>query len=298
MKKYISVDIGGTEIKYGLLSEEGAFFKYACAPTEAAKGASCLMEKIEGLIDSLMEEEIVGIGISTAGMVDPKRGKIIYANSNIPGYTGTELKQRLEETFHVPCEVENDVCCTGIAEYASGAAAGRHLAFCMTVGTGIGGCILVDGQVLHGSGYSAGSVGYLHMPNGRSFEETGSVTALVRRVAEYKRESVSRWDGRKIFAGIEKQDQICIRAVDEMADILGLGIADICYLFNPEVVVLGGGIMRQEEYLLPRIRAALDRYLVPTVASKTELRAAVHHNEAGMLGAFYHFRNRQGGNMK
>ena len=72
-----------------------------------------------------------------------------------------------------------------------------------------------------------------------------------------------------------------------------MGIADICYLFNPEAVVLGGGIMRQEKYLLPRIRASLDRYLNPVVASRTKLRAAVHRNEAGMLGAFYHFKDRQ-----
>lgn len=146
---------------------------------------------------------------------------------------------------------------------------------------------------MHGAGYTAGSAGYLHMPGGRCFEETASVTALVRRVAAQKQESADVWDGRKIFAAIEKQDRICIRAVDEMTDALGLGIADICYLLNPRVVVLGGGIMRQESYLLPRIRAAMDRYLVPAVADQTSLRAALHHNEAGMLGAFYHFLDRQ-----
>ena len=131
------------------------------------------------------------------------------------------------------------------------------------------------------------------MPDGRTFEETASVTALVRKVAERKREDAALWNGRKIFDGIAGRDGICVAAVDEMADLLGLGIADICYLFNPEAVVLGGGIMRQEKYLLPRIRASLDRYLNPVVASRTKLRAAVHRNEAGMLGAFYHFKDRQ-----
>lgn len=293
MGKYISVDIGGTEIKYGLLSEEGVFLWHGSTPTEAARGGCCLMEKVGKIIASLMCGGIAGICISTAGMVDSVQGKILYANSNIPGYAGTEVKKRLEEAFHIPCEVENDVYCAGMAEYGSGAAAGSRLALCLTVGTGIGGCLLADGQVLRGAGYSAGSVGYLHMPDGKSFEESGSVTALVRRVAKRKREDAALWDGRKIFDGIAGRDGICIRAVDEMADILGLGIADICYLFNPEVVVLGGGIMRQEEYLLPRIRASLDRYLIPAVASRTRLRAAVHRNEAGMLGAFYHFKDRQ-----
>ncbi len=293
MKKYISIDIGGTEIKYGLLSEAGVFIKSARTPAEAAKGALCLMEKVEGIIQDLLCADTAGIAVSTAGMVDPVRGRIIYANANIPGYTGMEIKKRLESVFHLPCEVENDVCCAGIAEYASGAAAGSSPAVCLTVGTGIGGCLLTEGQVMHGAGYTAGSAGYLHMPGGRNFEETASVTALVRRVAAQKQESADVWDGRKIFAAIEKQDRICIRAVDEMTDALGLGIADICYLLNPRVVVLGGGIMRQESYLLPRIRAAMDRYLVPAVADQTSLRAALHHNEAGMLGAFYHFLGRQ-----
>ncbi len=293
MGTYISVDIGGTEIKYGLLSEDGVFLWHDSTPTEAARGGFFLMEKVEEIIGSLMWCGIAGICISTAGMVDSVQGKILYANSNIPGYAGMEVKKRLEETFHIPCEVENDVFCAGMAEYKSGAAAGSRLALCLTVGTGIGGCLLADGAVLRGAGYSAGSVGYLHMPDGRTFEETASVTALVRKVAERKREDAALWNGRKIFDGIAGRDGICVAAVDEMADLLGLGIADICYLFNPEAVVLGGGIMRQEKYLLPRIRASLDRYLNPVVASRTKLRAAVHRNEAGMLGAFYHFKDRQ-----
>lgn len=295
MKKYICVDIGGTEIKYGLLTEAGVFIKSAGMPTEAAKGGLCLMEKVEKIIAGLLCGDTAGIGISTAGMVDPKQGRIIYANANIPGYTGMEIKQRLEAAFHLPCEVENDVCCAGIAEYTSGAAQGASLAVCLTLGTGIGGCVLTEGKVLHGAGYTAGAVGYLRMPGGRSFEEVASVTALVRRVAEQKQESAPSWDGRRVFAGIEEQDEICIKAVDEMADLLGAGIADVCYLLNPQVVVMGGGIMRQEAYLLPKIRAALERYLVPAVADKTVLRAALHHNEAGMLGAFYHFMGRQRG---
>ena len=295
MKNYISVDIGGTEIKYGLLAENGAFLKTAGTPTEAEKGGSYLMETTGRIVGSLLQTDTAGICISTAGMVDSELGKILFANSNIPGYTGTEIKKRMEEAFHIPCEVENDVYCAGIAEYFSGAASGSSQALCLTVGTGIGGCVMVNGRILHGVSYSAGSVGYMHMPDGRTFEEAGSVTALVRRVAERKKENPNRWNGRKIFDCIAKQDEICIRAVDEMTDILGLGIANACYLFNPEVVVLGGGIMRQEAYLLPRIRASLERCLVPAVSLKTKLRAAMHHNKAGMLGAFYHFRGKQNG---
>ncbi len=169
MKNYISVDIGGTEIKYGLLAENGAFLKTAGTPTEAEKGGSYLMEKTGRIVGSLLQTDTAGICISTAGMVDSELGKILFANSNIPGYTGTEIKKRMEEAFHIPCEVENDVYCAGIAEYFSGAASGSSQALCLTVGTGIGGCVMVNGRILHGVSYSAGSVGYMHMPDGRTF---------------------------------------------------------------------------------------------------------------------------------
>lgn len=84
----------------------------------------------------------------------------------------------------------------------------------------------------------------------------------------------------------------CIRAIDEIVDVLGMGIANICYVINPEVVVLGGGIMAQKEYLYERIRKSLDKYLIPSVASHTRLAFAENKNQAGMLGAFYHFRGR------
>lgn len=295
MNKYISIDIGGTEIKYGLLSGDGEFLEHSQTPTEAEKGGTYLVGKIETIVSRFLKNnsQILGIAVSSAGMVDPVLGRIIYANSNIPGYTGTEIKKRMEEVFHLPCEVENDVCCAAIAEYVSGAAVNCSPVLCLTVGTGIGGCVLTDGKVLHGYSYSAGSLGYFHMPDGKGFEETGSVTALVRKVAERKNEKAVEWNGKRIFAEAMAEDEVCIRAIDEMVDVLGLGIANACYLVNPEVVVLGGGIMRQEEYLLPKIQEALERWLIPQVASKTALRTAVHHNEAGMLGAFYHFKSRQ-----
>lgn len=296
MKKYICIDVGGTEIKYGIISEDGDFLKQSRTSTEAEKGGPYLVEKIETIISQELNTDsaISGIGISSAGMVDSRQGKIIYANSNIPNYTGTEIKKCLENKFHLPCEVENDVCCAGIAEYICGAAQRSSPVLCLTVGTGIGGCILVDGKVVHGYSCCAGSIGYFHMPDQKRFEEIGSASALVQKVAAQKKQQAAEWNGKRIFAEAMAQDEICIQAIDEMVDVLGLGIANATYLLNPEVIVLGGGIMRQEEYLLPRIQKALEKYLIPVIASKTKLRVAIHYNEAGMLGAFYHFKNRQG----
>ena len=103
--------------------------------------------------------------------------------------------------------------------------------------------------------------------------------------------SEEQWDGYRIFEAAKAGDELCCRAIDEMVDVLGKGIANICYVLNPEVVVLGGGIMAQEEYLAKKIRGAVDKYLVASIASRTRIAFAQHRNDAGMLGAFYHFRS-------
>ena len=114
---------------------------------------------------------------------------------------------------------------------------------------------------------------------------------LTKKVAEWKGEQEDIWDGYHIFEEAKKGDELCNRAIDEMCDVLGKGIANICYVINPEIVVLGGGIMAQEEFLKDRIKAAMDKYLVSSIAKHTKLAFAKHQNDAGMLGAFYHFCN-------
>ena len=129
--------------------------------------------------------------------------------------------------------------------------------------------------------------------DGDEFQAFGATSVLCTKVAEMKRQPAQDWDGRRIFAEAQNGDAACIQAIDEMADTLGKGIANICYVVNPQTVVLGGGIMAQEAYLKPRIQSAIEKYLMTDVAKHTELKMAEHKNDAGMLGAFYHFRGRR-----
>ena len=117
---------------------------------------------------------------------------------------------------------------------------------------------------------------------------------LVKRVAAAKGEPEAQWNGYRIFQLAGEGDPICKEAIDQMCDCLGKGISNICYVLNPQIVVLGGGIMAQEEYLRPRLEKALARYLVSSIYEKTELAFARHQNDAGMRGAYYHFLERQG----
>ena len=293
MKQYVAIDIGGTNIKYGLINEAETLVEAHEMPTEAHKGGPGIMQKVEAIVAAYLEKgPLAGICISSAGMVDPDKGEIFYAGPQIPNYAGTQFKKVLEEKFSLPCEIENDVNCAGLAEAMSGSGKGAKITLCLTIGTGIGGCLVVDGQVFHGFSNSACEVGYLHLPDG-AFQDVASTTALVNYVAELHGEDAEHWNGRRIFKEATEGNKLCIEGIDRMVGYLGQGIANICYVVNPEVVILGGGIMGQEAILRPRIQAALQDALVPSIADKTKLAFAHHQNTAGMFGAYYHFKNRQ-----
>lgn len=303
LKKYISIDIGGTAIKYGIIDENGTILSRYEMKTEASKGGAAILQKTVNIVKELTAKlqksaefemtgennnKPAGICISTAGMVDIEKGEIFYSAPLIPEYAGMNFKKTMEEEFGLPCEVENDVNCAGLAEYVSGAAKGCQSSLMLTIGTGIGGSVVINGEVFRGFSGSACEVGYMHM-NGSDFQTLGAASILTRKVSEWKNESAEEWNGYRIFEEAKKGDVLCNKAIDEMTDVLGQGIANICYVLNPEVVVLGGGIMAQEEFLKEKIQAAVEKYLVSGIAEHTKIAFAKHRNDAGMLGAYYHF---------
>ncbi|SCI02873.1 ROK family protein [Romboutsia sp. 1001713B170207_170306_H8] len=294
MKKYICIDVGGTSIKYGLLNEDLNFVTTDEMNTEAQKGGQNILNKIIEIVNKYNSfyDDIDGVCISTAGMVDCEKGEIIYASPIIPNYTGMKIKETIENKFNIKCEVENDVNCAALAEHFAGGAKGSKISVCLTIGTGIGGAIIINNEVYHGAFGSGGEVGYMNMM-GSTFQELGASSVLVKKVAELKNVSHETINGKYIFEKAKEGDLDCINAIDEMIEVLGQGIANICYIINPEVVVLGGGIMGQKEYLYDKIRDSIDRNLIPFIAKKTKLEFAVNQNKAGMLGAYFNFINMQ-----
>ncbi len=291
MKKYIGIDIGGTSIKHGIFDENANLLVKDELPTEALRyGGPGIVEKVKKIVRQYLEQDTAeGICISTAGMVDYKKGRIFYSSSLIPDYAGTNLKEIMETEFHIPCEVENDVNCAGLAESISGAGKNANSCLCLTVGTGIGGCLILNKEVFHGFSNSACEVGYM-LIDGEAYQDTGASKVLVQKVEKRKGLQPGSMNGKMVFEQAKQGDRICEQAIDEMADILGKGIANICYVVNPEVVILGGGIMEQKEYLYHKIKSAINKYLIPVISEKTALCFAEHKNNAGMLGAFYNFK--------
>lgn len=294
MKHYVSIDIGGTAIKYGIVNEDGSIIKRQEMKTEAWLGGPSILAKAKSIVEEAVKSEVIsGICISTAGMVDTEKGEIFYAAPLIPNYAKTPFKAAMEEGFRLPCEVENDVNCAGLAESLTGAAAGSASTLMLTIGTGIGGCIVLDGNVYHGFSNSACEVGYMHMFDS-DFQTLGAASILTKKVAARKGEGADKWSGFHIFEEAKAGDRICTESIDEMVHILGRGIANICYVLNPQTVVLGGGIMAQEDFLKGRVEKAVEQYLIPSVARSTTIKFATHRNDAGLLGAFYHFMKKQG----
>lgn len=289
MKKYISIDIGGTFIKYGLIDEYGHILKKHELATEASKGGEQILKKVLKIVEDYNKNQAIeGVAISTAGMVDTKKGSIRHASELIPRYTGINFKKPIKEKFDLPCQVENDVNCAGLAEYKSGAGKDSKIALILTIGTGIGGCAIINDKLYHGSSGSAMEVGYMVMQDS-TFERLGSAKALVENVANLKNENLEDWDGKKIFDLAKNGDKICIRAIDYMCDVLAKGISNISYILNPDTVILGGGIMAQEDYLYAKIDKKLEIYLEKPIYNEISLKFARNQNSAGMLGAFYNF---------
>ena len=287
-KRYFALDIGGTKTKYALLGEKGEILSTYEKDTEAQRGGSFILENVKGEIRRVLEDlkekcnteaPLSGICISTAGMVDEIKGEIIHAGPQIPEYKGCKWKEEIERRFSIPCEVENDVKCAGLGEYSFGSGKGTSSMLCLTIGTGIGGSFILNGEVYHGTSHSAMEIGYMQIPGGM-FQRMASTSALVKRVASRKGEPEELWNGKRIFEEVAKEDKICLEELDRLCDALSIGLSNLCYAFNPECIVLGGGIMEQKDILLPKIWGHLQEHLVPIVAENTRLLAARLGNRA------------------
>ncbi len=298
MMYYICIDIGGTSIKYGVLSEKGEIFIDGTVSTKVTEKENFILSDVKKLVRNILDEyknyEIKGICVSTAGVVNPEKGEIAYAGPTIPKYTGTKIKEELEKEFSISCEVENDVNCAGLGEYWKGAGKGSKSMVCLTIGTGIGGSVILDGKLLNGIGYTAGEIGYMDV-NGSYIQNIASSKYLVEKVQKEKEEKEGITDaitGVDIFELAKKGDEICIAGINEIISNLAVGVRNIIYLLNPEVIVIGGGITAQKEYLEEKIRKEVNDGMISDMFRKTRIELAQQGNQAGLLGALYNFLNK------
>ncbi|MGN1414264.1 MAG: ROK family protein [Anaerovoracaceae bacterium] len=285
-------DIGGTFIKHGLF-DGSTLSDVHQIPTEGHLGTEHLIAALTDILrQELQEKPLDGIGISTRGQVDTAAGRIIYdPPAVIPGYRGTCLRQKLQSALGRPdlsIVVENDGNCAALAENRAGAAQGFADCICVVFGTAIGGAILSDHQIYHGTGYSAGEFGMMQFPAGCGgsmyYENYASVAQLVQLVSAA---DPSLTDGRKIAAALEAaavSDAVSDGA-DAWAQRAALGLSSLIHIFNPPCLVLGGGIMESPE-IFRRVCRETQTLLAPGFET-VQIRPAALGNQAGMLGAGY-----------
>lgn len=283
--KIAVVDIGGTNIKAGIWENE-VITELQEIPTEAKLGKAHVLERVKELLHGFGDMD--AIGISTAGQVDAKRGVILYANENIPGYTGTRLKEILKEEFGVPVAVQNDVNAAAIGEACYGAGRGSQDFLCLTYGTGVGGAIVLNGKLYTGNSFSAGEFGAIVVhPEERNakqdmfggcYERYASTTALVDSV---KKQFPELSDGRLIFGELKRAEVRCI--VDTWIDEVVCGLVSLTHIFNPGLMVLGGGVMEQP-YVIEQIQRKLEISVMKSFRGVRVVPAELG-NRAGLLGA-------------
>ena len=281
-----ALDIGGTSIKSGIWDGKQTL-ELKEWDTNASRGGACLMARAVAILH--IYGDFDAIGISTAGQVDSEQGSIYYANDNIPGYTGTKIRDILEAEFGVPVAVENDVNAAALGELYFGAAKGAENFLCLTYGTGVGGAIVIDGSIYPGSTWSGGSFGGIlthpeAMEAGVEFsgcyEKYASTTGLVR---EAMKVDASLDNGRKIFEAFDRPE---IRAViDRWIDEIVYGLISLIHIFNPSDILLGGGILAQD-YIIREVRRRVDARISSGFSGVNLLQTGLG-NQAGLMGAAY-----------
>jgi len=282
------LDIGGTAIKSGLYVD-GMLTDVRERPTEANLGGEHVIALAKEIIASYQQRSsFQRIGISTAGQVNPVQGEIIYANENIPGYTGTHLAEIMQQEFCVPTAIENDVNAAAIGESVFGAGKGLRDFVCLTYGTGVGGAIFSDGKLYSGSSFSAGEFGAIVThPEDRivdsdmfagCYEKYASTTALVKKALSL---DSTLDNGRKIFEHFSEPE--VKRLVDCWITEILYGLTTIIHMLNPECIIFGGGIMEQP-YIIEQIRVRLYPNIMPSFRN-VQIRKAALGNRAGLLGA-------------
>ncbi|MBV7435409.1 ROK family protein [Cardiobacteriaceae bacterium TAE3-ERU3] len=284
----LTIDIGGTEIKSAIYREDGEPVQaFPNQPTAVTRDGNRIGEQIVAWVKDVQKtHDIDGVAIASAGVIDHERGEVVFAGDTIPGYSGTALSALISEQCGVPCSAENDVNAVALGESWLGAAKGSSSALCITVGTGIGGAIVIDGQLIHGHNFAAGEIGYLPAADGKTFEQSASTSALL---ADYQARTGERIDGKTLFARAAAGDSHAEAALTRQIDVLAQGLLAANYLLAPQTIVIGGGIAAQRDILEPRIRAAFEQQIKSPRLMPQHIRCAALGNKAGMLGALRHY---------
>ena len=309
---YLGIDLGGTSIKVGVVDENNKIIATAKNKTHVPCSPDEMCEQLAGTAFEALKnanitiDDVPWVGIGTPGAVNRESGVVIFSNNLY--FDNFELKKLLQKRMNKEVIVENDANAAAYGEYMAGALKGANNALAITLGTGIGSGIIIDGKIYSGSNYAAGEMGHMvivhkgrHCSCGRDgcWEAYASATGLINmtkeametcdkksplwEIAKGDRNNV---DGRTAFDAMRAGDPIGKSVVDEYLDYLGCGLANCINILQPDVLCIGGGICYEGETILKPLREYVVRYSYKVKPeNRTKICRAMLGNDAGIIGA-------------
>jgi glucokinase len=303
-RRAVAIDLGGTQVRAALVDAQGNILKRTAAATKAQEGPAVIVEQIVDAADEVMADteskSIIGIGVSSPGPLDTDAGVAILL-PNFKDFVNFPLRAALQDKFAHRVILENDGIAAAIGEWKYGAGKGLRSLVYITVSTGIGGGVIVDGHVLHGRMGMGGHIGHMtidpHGPkcncgNTGCWERYAAGPFFAARARE-KAESTPQSTLHRLGASLQPQnvfeaahngDELAIALVNEEAFLLGAGITSLLYLYSPEMIVIGGGLSNALGQLLPGIQAYIADNAMSSFKDVPIVRAALGGN-SGLVGA-------------
>lgn len=307
---YVGVDLGGTNIAVGLVDENSILKYHKSTPTRAERGSKEVIKDIIKLINEAIrdyginKETVKAIGIGVPGIAEPNSGEVIYC-VNL-GWNNVPLKQDLEKELNIPVFVDNDATVAGLAEYKIGAMRNCESGVFITLGTGVGGGIVINGKVRSGFNGVGSEIG--HMIVGENFypcncgrngclETFTSSTALINytiklisegnetSIVNKAKGSLQDINGKIIFEAAKEGDYVANKAVDRLVKYLAIGITNIINIIDPEIIALGGGLSGAGDFLLAKVQEEVERVRYMKMIPIGKIVLATLRNEAGIIGA-------------
>ncbi|TAH68299.1 MAG: ROK family protein [Anaerolineaceae bacterium] len=304
----IGIDIGGTTVTVGMLDDNSVINKETIK-TYPKDGADKVIKRINLTIQSVIDQsgaclsDISHIGIGCAGMLDRSRGTIIYSNNF--GWKNVLLKDKIQKVFPLPVYLENDANCAALGEYVAGTGKDYNSMVMVTFGTGIGGGIIFDDKLFRGNNGFSSIIGHLLLVTdgelctcGRKgcWEAYGSVNALVKDAGELADQNPDSMlkklsdrdgelNGKNIFEAIRQNDKAACELFSKFIHYMAEGVTDIVHVFNPQSIIIGGGISEQGEIILEPLRELVLKYTYCGATTMPVIKTASLGNEAGIVGA-------------
>ncbi len=302
---YIGIDIGGTAVKIGLVEENGTLHSSSSYPVNFDNYETPIIDTVVKQTEVFLEknnialETVNGIGISATGHINTLKGTVEGSAGHIKNWLGTPIVERLTNHFHKPTTLANDANCAAIGEKWLGAAKSYHDVIMVTIGTGVGGGIIVNDKILSGAIGIAGELGHFSIKkdgipcscgNIGCLEQYGSTSALVRRVQQsiyFDTLGVTpeQINGTYIFQQAEARNPHIMQILNDWIADIALGITGLIHIFNPSLIVIGGGVSQQQTLFINPLTTAIMNSTMPCFRKNLTITAASLGNNAGILGA-------------